>query len=256
MPNKYKLNVENYVAYVQIKDGVQQESLDCELIVHDLCGRSDMSIFPSVISHCRELHTTNSVFKNGKLVISGAATEQHALVMAHVLVSRLAWSLNDPTMHLRNFKITNIVSVAYLGFELNLHMFVEDLGDEVSWEPEAFAGAKWNVAEGITFVAFESGKVLSLGQSSIEQVKHAESYLIEFDKYRLYHEHRKISDETRASQVRKRLPGMEVQQNRTMMNEQQEYEQLIEYINSSLHLFDPRDACAAPPTFTCATMSD
>lgn len=243
--SKYKLRVENYVAFARIKDGRDKEVFDTELVVHDLLGRVDMKVFPSVISKCRELHTTNSVFKNGNLVISGAATEEHALVTAHLMVSRLSHSLNDPTLHLRNFKITNIVSVAYLGFELNLHMFVEDMGDEVAWEPEAFAGATWNIMEGISFVAFESGKVLSLGQSSIDKVHEAEHYLEHFDKYRLYHEHRPVTEEQRAAQVRKRAPGQIVETD-VPVNIEQEQRDLVAHVNSKFRLFDERDLEPCP----------
>ena len=248
-PSKYKLNMENFVIYVQIKDQFRKEKLPVELIVHDWCGRSDMKVFPSVIAHCRELHVTISIFDNGKVVISGAATEAHALAMAHMAVSRLAWSLNDTSLHVRNFQITNIVSVAYLGFEINLHMFVEDMGDEVIWVPERFAGATWNIAHGITFIALESGKVLSLGQSSVEHVKHAERYLDKFDKYKLYEEHRVLTDEERAKQVRKRKPGQVVEKGRSV-EDLEELHQLVQHLEAKQQLFDPRDLVPCPERAT------
>lgn len=212
--------------------------VDTEHVVHALRGSCEMKVFPNVVSHCRETRAAGAVFHNGKMVISGAATEAHALSTAHLLVARLARDLNRPDFHLRNFKITNIVSVAYLGFELNLHMLLEDMGDTVNWTPDKFVGARVPIAQGITFVAFESGKVLSLGQSSLAQCAEAESHLAIFDRYRLGHEHRAISAEERALQVRKRAPGQ-----RVVVDERESAEQelwsLVHHLSSVLRVFEP-----------------
>ena len=62
---------------------------DCHELVEALHGRYDRVVFPAVVSKCKETRTTNSCFASGKVVVSGAKSESHALLSAHLLILQL-----------------------------------------------------------------------------------------------------------------------------------------------------------------------
>lgn len=158
-----KLIVQNVVSSLSI--GV---SIDCTLLVEALHARLDKSIFPAVVSICKEAGTTNSCFESGQVVVSGAKTELHALLSAHLLIGRISHDLMRYDLHIQNFAIQNIVSSCYLGYKLNLDAFASD-NIQCYWEPDSFAGAHWKVKKGVSFVLFTSGKIVSTGQKTLKE---------------------------------------------------------------------------------------
>jgi TATA-box binding protein (TBP) (component of TFIID and TFIIIB) len=159
------------------------------MLVEALHARLDKSIFPAVVSICKEAGTTNSCFESGQVVVSGAKTELHALLSAHLLIGRISHDLMRNDLHIQNFAIQNIVSSCYLGFQLNLDAFASD-NIQCYWEPDSFAGAHWKVKKGVSFVLFTSGKIVSTGQKTLKQVAEAEKLLMELKKYELGKEYK------------------------------------------------------------------
>jgi len=82
--------------------------LPLTLLAIAIGGRTDNSVFPACVSCNGALGTVNSVFATGKCVLVGCASENHALLAAHML-AKLIWDTMRISVTVLNFRIRNIV---------------------------------------------------------------------------------------------------------------------------------------------------
>jgi transcription initiation factor TFIID TATA-box-binding protein len=191
---------------VKITNVISHSSLACpvdiKLAAVALKGRFG-SAFPACVGHCRITNTTQSVFDSGKLVVVGAKDEQTALQAAYLYAFTLRRVLNLP-VNIFNFVINNVVGYFQLGYDLNLDLFLDDHGLSAQWDPDNFKGLSfkpYGPAKGnISFVLFESGKIIETGGKSTAQLHEAYADQVTlFKKYEVGKEYRQVDDHARRS---------------------------------------------------------
>jgi transcription initiation factor TFIID TATA-box-binding protein len=107
LPSGYKLNLKNI----------------CRL----LYAKYSTSVFPAVISHCRETRCTHSLFDTGSIICTGARTTDDAnaslILLVHVLNQYAGLGLH---VQCYDFQVTNIVSACRLGVDIDMVRLTED----------------------------------------------------------------------------------------------------------------------------------
>jgi len=106
--------------------------------------------------------TTALIFASGKMVCTGAKTEQEARLASRKYV-RVLQRYNVPVSFC-DFDIQNIVASAYLGRTMRLMELSQQYGAYVSYEPDLFPGLVFRTtAPKLVFLIFRSGKVVITG---------------------------------------------------------------------------------------------
>lgn len=107
--------------------------------------------------------TTVLLFDTGNVVGTGADTEELALLSAWNVVSLL----NDHGIpaQVRDFKIHNIVSHFYCGFQINLYAIHDRFPGTSNFDPENFPGVIVRPVEqtSIVFLIYRSGRIVMTG---------------------------------------------------------------------------------------------
>jgi len=120
--------------------------------------------FPGAILKLREPKVSLLLFKNGKLIISGASSEEQ-IVQAIKKASKIIHEIQPTVRVPRNveYEVVNLVATANLNRHLDL--FQTALGlDNVEYEPEQFPGAILRLADPkLTLLLFKNGKVICAG---------------------------------------------------------------------------------------------
>jgi len=120
--------------------------------------------FPGAILKLKEPKVSLLLFKNGKLIISGASSEEQ-IVQAIKKASKIIHEIQPSVRVPRNvdYEVVNLVATANLNRSLDL--FKTALGlDNVEYEPEQFPGAILRLADPkLTLLLFKNGKVICAG---------------------------------------------------------------------------------------------
>jgi transcription initiation factor TFIID TATA-box-binding protein len=120
--------------------------------------------FPGAILKLKEPKVSLLLFKNGKLIISGASSEEQ-IVQAIKKASKIIHEIQPTVRVPRNveYEVVNLVATANLNRSLDL--FKTALGlDNVEYEPEQFPGAILRLADPkLTLLLFKNGKVICAG---------------------------------------------------------------------------------------------
>jgi transcription initiation factor TFIID TATA-box-binding protein len=109
------------------------------------------------------------IFSSGKIVLTGMKDEESSLKAAHVVATRIR-ELGFQT-HFLNYRITNIVASADLGFRPRFTNFYNGNRKFTDYEPELFPGLIYRT--GVTFLVFKSGKVVITNAKSRQQINKA-----------------------------------------------------------------------------------
>ncbi len=120
--------------------------------------------FPGAILKLKEPKVSLLLFKNGKLIISGASSEEQ-IVQAIKRASKIIHEIQPSVRVPRNveYEVVNLVATGNLNRSLDL--FKTALGlDNVEYEPEQFPGAILRLADPkLTLLLFKNGKVICAG---------------------------------------------------------------------------------------------
>ncbi|MDO8624706.1 MAG: TATA-box-binding protein [Candidatus Diapherotrites archaeon] len=120
--------------------------------------------FPGAILKLKEPKVSLLLFKNGKLIISGASSEEQ-IVQAIKKASKIIHEIQPSVRVPRNveYEVVNLVATANLNRSLDL--FKTALGlDNVEYEPEQFPGAILRLTDPkLTLLLFKNGKVICAG---------------------------------------------------------------------------------------------
>jgi len=120
------------------------------------------SKFAAATVRIREPRTTALIFASGKMVCTGAKTEQAARLASRKYV-RVLQRFNVPVSFC-DFEIQNIVASAYLGRTMRLMELSQQFGPYVSYEPDLFPGLVFRTTNPkLVFLIFRSGKVVITG---------------------------------------------------------------------------------------------
>ncbi len=120
--------------------------------------------FPGAILKIKEPHISLLLFKNGKLICSGASSEKDIEIgirKAAKLVKSVQKDIKVPKKI--EYEIVNLVATASLDLDIDLFSLAVKL-DNVEYEPEQFPGAIIRIDDPLlTILLFKNGKMIIAG---------------------------------------------------------------------------------------------
>ncbi len=120
--------------------------------------------FPGAILKLKEPKVSMLLFKNGKVICSGASSELQ-IAQAIRKASKLIHGIQKQVKVQKTVKynVVNLVATAALNQNLDLFQTAMDL-DNVEYEPEQFPGAILRIADPkLTLLLFKNGKMICAG---------------------------------------------------------------------------------------------
>ncbi|KAL2099088.1 hypothetical protein ACEWY4_005568 [Coilia grayii] len=128
--------------------------------------------FAAVIMRIREPRTTALIFSSGKMVCTGAKTEEQSRLAARKY-ARVVQKLGFPARFL-DFKIQNMVGSCDVLFPIRLEGLVLTHRQFCSYEPELFPGLIYRMVQPrIVLLIFVSGKVVLTGAKERSEIYEA-----------------------------------------------------------------------------------
>ncbi len=128
--------------------------------------------FPGAIFKLKEPKVTLLLFKNGKLIISGASTEED-IVAGIKKATKLINEIQKDVKIKKNiaYNIVNLVATSNLNKPVDLFQAAITL-DDIEYEPEQFPGAIIRIHNPkITILLFKNGKMICAGAKSEADIK-------------------------------------------------------------------------------------
>lgn len=118
--------------------------------------------FAAVIMRIRDPKTTALIFRSGKMVVTGAKSEDSARTAARKY-ARIIQKLEFP-VHFTDFKIQNMVGSCDVRFPIRLEGLAYKHSHYSSYEPELFPGLIYRMVQPkVVLLIFVSGKVVLTG---------------------------------------------------------------------------------------------
>ncbi|MFH1225504.1 MAG: TATA-box-binding protein [Candidatus Diapherotrites archaeon] len=120
--------------------------------------------FPGAILKLKEPKVSMLLFKNGKIICSGASSEKE-ISLAVYKASKLINEIQKDVKIQKNveYNVVNLVATANLNMTLDLFKTAMQL-DNVEYEPEQFPGAILRITEPkLTLLLFKNGKLICAG---------------------------------------------------------------------------------------------
>ncbi|KAJ1962057.1 TATA-binding protein (TBP) [Dipsacomyces acuminosporus] len=142
-------------------------NLDCRLdlktiALHARNAEYNPKRFAAVIMRIREPKTTALIFASGKMVVTGAKSEDDSKLAARKY-ARIVQKLGFPAKF-TDFKIQNIVGSCDVKFPIRLEGLAYSHGTFSSYEPELFPGLIYRMVKPkIVLLIFVSGKIVLTG---------------------------------------------------------------------------------------------
>lgn len=128
--------------------------------------------FAAVIMRIREPKTTALVFASGKMVCTGARSEEAATLAARKF-AKIIQKLDNPVVF-KDFKIQNIVGSTDVKFPIRLEGLSYTHSIFCSYEPELFPGLIYRMKQPkVVLLIFVSGKVVLTGAKKREEIYEA-----------------------------------------------------------------------------------
>eukprot|EP00484_Ammonia_sp_Unknown_P021813 CAMPEP_0197028310 /NCGR_PEP_ID=MMETSP1384-20130603/8024_1 /TAXON_ID=29189 /ORGANISM="Ammonia sp." /LENGTH=232 /DNA_ID=CAMNT_0042457291 /DNA_START=42 /DNA_END=740 /DNA_ORIENTATION=+ len=161
----------------QTQNVVATLNVACRLDLKEIVTRSRNSEynpkrFAAVVMRIREPKSTALIFQTGKIVVTGARSEDNAWIAARKY-ARILQKLDFPA-HFREFTIQNIVGSCDVGFPIRLEGLANQHNQFSSYEPELFPGLIYRMNNPkIVILAFVSGKIVLTGGKSKQQINEA-----------------------------------------------------------------------------------
>ncbi|XP_036982056.2 TATA-box-binding protein isoform X2 [Artibeus jamaicensis] len=152
----------------QLQNIVSTVNLGCKLDLKTIALRArnaeyNPKRFAAVIMRIREPRTTALIFSSGKMVCTGAKSEEQSRLAARKY-ARVVQKLGFPAKFL-DFKIQNMVGSCDVKFPIRLEGLVLTHQQFSSYEPELFPGLIYRMIKPrIVLLIFVSGKVVLTGR--------------------------------------------------------------------------------------------
>ncbi len=128
--------------------------------------------FPGAILKLKEPKVSMLLFKNGKVICSGASSESQ-ISLAIFKASKLIHEIQKSVKIQKNaqYTVVNLVATANLNMTLDLFKTAMEL-DNVEYEPEQFPGAILRIHDPkLTLLLFKNGKLICAGAKKEEFLK-------------------------------------------------------------------------------------
>ncbi|GLH06850.1 hypothetical protein R5R35_011632 [Gryllus longicercus] len=161
----------------QLQNIVSTVNLCCKLdlkkiALHARNAEYNPKRFAAVIMRIREPRTTALIFSSGKMVCTGAKSEEDSRLAARKY-ARIIQKLGFPAKFL-DFKIQNMVGSCDVKFPIRLEGLVLTHGQFSSYEPELFPGLIYRMVKPrIVLLIFVSGKVVLTGAKVRQEIYEA-----------------------------------------------------------------------------------
>lgn len=161
----------------QLQNIVSTVNLNCKLdlkkiALHARNAEYNPKRFAAVIMRIREPRTTALIFSSGKMVCTGAKSEEDSRLAARKY-ARIIQKLGFPAKFL-DFKIQNMVGSCDVKFPIRLEGLVLTHGQFSSYEPELFPGLIYRMVKPrIVLLIFVSGKVVLTGAKIRQEIYEA-----------------------------------------------------------------------------------
>lgn len=116
--------------------------------------------------------TTALIFKNGKMVITGAKSEMDSEHAAK-LYTKAIKSVGNPSVKLSEFKIQNMVASCSVNFKIKLEqLYHSDHRNFCDFNPETFPGLIYHLEQPkVCLLIFASGKIVLTGAKTREDIR-------------------------------------------------------------------------------------
>lgn len=128
--------------------------------------------FAAVIMRIREPKTTALIFSSGKMVCTGAKSEESARLAARKfarIIQKLGFNA-----HFKEFKIQNIVGSCDVKFPIRLERLAVRHSTYCSYEPELFPGLIYRMLDPkVVLLIFVSGKIVLTGAKEKSHIHEA-----------------------------------------------------------------------------------
>uniref|UniRef100_G1PSX3 TATA-box binding protein like 2 n=2 Tax=Myotis lucifugus TaxID=59463 RepID=G1PSX3_MYOLU len=161
----------------QLQNIVSTANLACKLdlkkiALHAKNAEYNPKRFAAVIMRIREPRTTALIFSSGKMVCTGAKSEEQSRLAARKY-ARVVQKLGFPARFL-DFKIQNMVGSCDVRFPIRLEGLVLTHQQFSSYEPELFPGLIYRMVKPrIVLLIFVSGKVVLTGAKDRSEIYEA-----------------------------------------------------------------------------------
>ncbi|CAH0561034.1 unnamed protein product [Brassicogethes aeneus] len=161
----------------QLQNIVSTVNLNCKLdlkkiALHARNAEYNPKRFAAVIMRIREPRTTALIFSSGKMVCTGAKSEEDSRLAARKY-ARIIQKLGFNAKFL-DFKIQNMVGSCDVKFPIRLEGLVLTHGSFSSYEPELFPGLIYRMVKPrIVLLIFVSGKVVLTGAKVRQEIYEA-----------------------------------------------------------------------------------
>uniref|UniRef100_A0A8C3KMT0 TATA-box binding protein like 2 n=1 Tax=Calidris pygmaea TaxID=425635 RepID=A0A8C3KMT0_9CHAR len=158
----------------QLQNIVSTVNLVCKLdlryiVLHAKNAEYNPKRFTAAIMRIREPRTTALIFSSGKLICTGAKSEEQSRVAARKF-ARVVQKLGFPVRFL-NFKIQNMVASCDVMFTIRLEALALTHRQFCSYEPELFPGLVYRMVKPrIVLLIFVSGKVVLTGAKERSEI--------------------------------------------------------------------------------------
>lgn len=152
-------------------------NLDCRLdlktiALHARNAEYNPKRFAAVIMRIREPKTTALIFASGKMVVTGAKSEEFSRLAARKyarIIQKLGFNAK-----FTEFKIQNIVGSCDIKFPIRLEGLAFAHGHYSSYEPELFPGLIYRMVKPkIVLLIFVSGKIVLTGAKVRDEIYQA-----------------------------------------------------------------------------------
>uniref|UniRef100_A0A6B2LKN4 TATA-box-binding protein n=1 Tax=Arcella intermedia TaxID=1963864 RepID=A0A6B2LKN4_9EUKA len=125
--------------------------------------------FAAVIMRIREPKTTALIFSSGKMVCTGAKSEELSRRAARKY-ARIIYKLGFPTKF-KEFKVQNIVASCDVRFPVRLEGLACTHDSFSSYEPELFPGLIYRMVDPkVVLLIFVSGKIVLTGAKEVDEI--------------------------------------------------------------------------------------
>ena len=119
--------------------------------------------FAAAIMRIREPKTTALIFQSGKMVCTGAKSEEESENAAK-MYAKLIRKVGNKDVKISDFKIQNIVGSHFVGFQIKLETLMSQTGESSRYEPELFPGLIYRMKRPkVVLLIFASGKIVLTG---------------------------------------------------------------------------------------------
>mmetsp|Transcript_35009 Transcript_35009/g.75584 ORF Transcript_35009/g.75584 Transcript_35009/m.75584 type:complete len:229 (+) Transcript_35009:138-824(+) len=144
--------------------------------------------FQAVIMRIREPRTTALIFASGKMIVTGAKTNEDS-VSASKKYTAIIQKVGYP-VRFGDYKVQNMTATCDVGFPIRLEGLIYAHSANATYEPELFPGLVYRMAEPkVVLLVFVSGKVVITGAKTAEHlsgaIENIFDHLLEFRKRNL-----------------------------------------------------------------------